>query len=112
MRDVAAQALPVTTGSFPVATLIANLTGACLLGAILGVLSRAGADVGWRRRARLVAGPGFCGGYTTYSTFALETVQLARHDRWLVAVAYLTATVIGGLAAAAFGLRAAGGVVR
>ena len=70
-RHALALALPT---AFPVGTLVANVTGAFLLGVLLyeqrlvGVVSE---------ETRLVAGTGFLSSFTTYSTFALETVRLA-----------------------------------
>jgi CrcB protein len=91
---------------FPLATLIANLAGAFLLGVLLEALVRGGADSGWRRRARLLAATGFIGAFTTYSTFAVETDQLVRAGRWATAAAYLVATVLGGLVVAGAGIAA------
>ncbi|HET9690947.1 MAG TPA: CrcB family protein, partial [Acidimicrobiales bacterium] len=70
-REAVEQALPPSPGAFPVATFAINLAGAFVLGALLEALVRAGDDTGWRRRARLVAGTGFCGAFTTYSTLAV-----------------------------------------
>lgn len=60
-------------GAFPWGTMVVNVTGSLLIGAFLAFsLERAPVDPRWRY---LVA-VGFCGGYTTYSTFAWETAQL------------------------------------
>jgi CrcB protein len=70
-RHAVTLALP---GAFPLGTLAANVVGAFLLGVLLyeqrlvGVVSE---------ETRLVAGTGFLSSFTTYSTFALETAQLA-----------------------------------
>ncbi len=103
-REAVGQALPTAQGAFPVATLVVNLGGAFILGLLLEVLVRAGDDHGWRRRARLLGGTGFCGAFTTYSTLALETVQLVRRSDAVLATAYLAASVTGGLLAAAAGI--------
>jgi fluoride exporter len=81
-----------------------NLSGAFILGLLLEALVRSGEDVGWRRRARLAGGTGFCGGFTTYSTLAVETVQLARHGVWSTAALYVVVSVLGGLVAAVAGI--------
>lgn len=82
------------------ATVIVNLAGSFLLGFLVG---RGQNTASQGRAMMLFLGPGFCGGFTTYSTFAVETtVLLERHD--LVALfTYLTVTVLGGIAMAFIG---------
>ena len=104
VREAIEQALPSSSRGFPAATLLINLAGAFVLGVLIEALVRSGDDGGWRRRARLAGGTGFCGAFTTYSTLAIETVQLARHGAWSTDVAYVAASVIGGLVAAALGI--------
>lgn len=89
---------------FPWATFSVNLTGAFLLGILLEALVRAGPDNGVRRYLRLLIGTGFLGAFTTYSTFALDTDELLRHGRVGVGIAYLGASVVGGLAAVYAGI--------
>ncbi len=110
-REALEQALPAGNG-FPAATLVVNVTGAFLLGVILEVLVRAGDDTGRRRRGRLVAGTGFMGAYTTYSTFAVEADELVGHGHTLLAVVYVAVTVIGGLVAAGAGVTLAAALAR
>jgi fluoride exporter len=87
-------------GPFPWATLAVNVSGSMVLGVLTGVvLFHGGSD-----DLRLIAGTGFCGGYTTFSAAAFETVRLAQRRRWPMAVAYLAATVGLTLGAAAVGL--------
>ncbi|MBC2643610.1 MULTISPECIES: fluoride efflux transporter CrcB [unclassified Rhodococcus (in: high G+C Gram-positive bacteria)] len=83
--------------SFPVATFVVNVAG-CL---ILGLL--AGASLSAQTFALL--GTGFCGGLTTYSTFAVESVGLARIRHTLTSLVYVVASVAFGLAAAWLGFR-------
>ncbi|HET9733470.1 MAG TPA: CrcB family protein [Acidimicrobiales bacterium] len=103
-REAVEQALPGSTRGFPTATFLINLSGAFVLGVLLEVLVRSGEDAGWRRRARLVGGTGFCGAFTTYSTLAVETAQLGRHGAWSTAAGYLAASVIGGLVVTVVGI--------
>lgn len=111
-REAIEQTLPAGGRSFPSATFVINLAGAFLLGLLLEALVRSGEGSGWRRDLRLVGGTGFCGAFTTYSTFAVETVQLSRHGAWSVAGAYVAASLVGGVIAAALGIAAGGAHAR
>lgn len=82
-------------GRFPWGILAANLLGSFLLGVLL-----AGAD----DEVMLLAGVGFCGALTTFSTFALDTLVLAREGRPATSWANALASVAGCLAALAGGL--------
>jgi CrcB protein len=103
-REAVEQALPTPAHAFPAATFMINVAGAFVLGFLLEAVVRAGDDTGWRLRARLIGGTGFCGAFTTYSTLAVETVQLGRHGSWSTAAAYLVASVAAGLIAATAGI--------
>ena len=103
-REAIEEARPAGNHAFPVATLLINLAGAFVLGLLLEALVRAGDDTGWRHRLRLAAGTGFCGAFTTYSTLAVESVQLARHGSWWTAAVYVAVSAAGGLVAAAGGI--------
>ncbi|PBC52706.1 fluoride efflux transporter CrcB [Rhodococcus sp. ACS1] len=83
--------------SFPVATFLVNVAG-CL---ILGLLSGASMSA----QAFALLGTGFCGGLTTYSTFAVESVGLLRIRLALTSVVYTIASVTAGLAVAWLGFR-------
>jgi CrcB protein len=96
-------------GGWPLPTLIINLTGAFLLGVLLEALVRRGPDAGRRRVVRLVAGTGFIGAFTTYSTLALETNALFTGGRTADALIYVAATLIGGAIATVAGIRTAAG---
>jgi len=77
-------------GMFPTGTLLINITGSFLLGLILryGVET---ATLSPEIRAFLTVG--FCGGYTTFSTFSYETVALAEDGQWTRAALYVTLSV-------------------
>ena len=96
--------LPHDGTAWPWATFLINLSGAFVLGGLLEGLARLGDDSGWRRRARLCAGTGFCGAFTTYSTFALEIVLLGRHGYLGTAVSYGLLSVVGGVVTAWLGI--------
>lgn len=95
---------PADAGGWPWATFAINLVGALLLGFMLGLLARFGEDSGWRRRVRLGVGTGVLGGFTTYSTFAVEVVERQRDSASLLGFGYALTSVIGGVVLATLGL--------
>ena len=97
-------------GAFPTATFTANVTGAFLLGLLLHALVLAGDDTGARRAARLALGTGVLGGYTTYSSFAVQSVLLA--EAAPLALAYDAASLVCGIGAALLGTVIAGRIGR
>lgn len=96
--------LPPDPSGWPWATFLVNLGGAFILGGLLEGLARLGDDSGWRQRARLCAGTGGCGAFTTYSTFALEVVLLARHGHVATSICYGALSVLGGVVTAWLGI--------
>lgn len=97
-RYALALALPVQPGAFPWATLLTNVTG-CLA---LGLLLASRPEDLW---ARAFVGTGVLGGFTTFSTFALETDRLIARQCGGRAAGYVAASLAAGLLAAAAGLR-------
>ena len=89
--------------AFPVGTLLVNIAGCLLLGFLVRYLS--GSAMSSELRAGLTIG--FCGGFTTFSTFSLETVRLAESGNWQRAALYVLASVVLSLAALAAGMAAA-----
>ena len=108
-RWAVAAALPHPRGGWPWATLLVNLTGCLVIGALLAVLLARYAHSPWLRPFLAV---GVLGGYTTYSTFAVDVVQLTRAGHGLLAVAYLLASVVGGVLAVVIGRLAGRAAVR
>jgi fluoride exporter len=92
-----AEALPVHPGAWPWATFAANIAGTLILGWV--VVARA--------RWRPLAGTGFCGALTTFSTLQVQLVELGDDGHVPLAAAYLAVSVACGLAAAAAGARLA-----
>ncbi|MEK7410542.1 MAG: CrcB family protein, partial [Actinomycetota bacterium] len=83
-------AFPVTPQQIPWATLVINLSGSFLLGFMLSVVERLPPN----RFVRPFLAVGVLGGFTTFSTFAVEVVQLF-HERPWIAISYLATS--GGL---------------
>lgn len=105
-------AFPPAPGDWPWTTFWINLSGALLLGVLLALLAEAGRDHGWIRAVRLGVGTGMLGGYTTYSTFSVEAMQLLRSGAWLIGLGYALGSVVLGVAAAYGGARAVRRVAR
>jgi CrcB protein len=82
-------------GDFPLGTFVVNLTG----GLLLGVLTGAGVT----GHALLVLGTGLLGGYTTFSTWMVETQRLGEDAEWAVMYGYLLGSMAGGLATTGLG---------
>jgi CrcB protein len=95
-------------GTFPIGTLVVNVTGSFLLGAIL----RYAVDTpGLSPEGRALLTVGFCGGYTTFSTFSYETVALLEDGEWTRASVYLAVSVLLSIAATFLGIVAAREIV-
>lgn len=112
VRYVIEEQLPHSPSQWPTATFGINIAGAFVLGLLLESLVRGGPDAGVRRRLRLLLGTGFCGAFTTYSTFALETVEGIRGGFTGLAMTYAVVSVILGILAAWAGIALAGKAIR
>jgi CrcB protein len=89
-----------TEGVFPWGTLIVNASGSLLLGFLTGLaLYRA-----FPTEPRIVLGSGFCGAYTTFSTFTFETVRLVEEGAINEAFRNAVGTLLTCAAAAALGI--------
>ena len=98
-----AEALPREPGGWPWATLLVNVVGCLALGLLIGRVFDRSPGPSWLRP---FLATGVLGGFTTYSAFAVETVQLAEDGRVGTAAGYVLASVAGGVLAAALGERA------
>lgn len=90
-------AWPAVPGSVPWATVAINVAGCLMIGVFLGRLST---RPGTHPLLRPFFATGVCGGFTTFSTFAVQTLELGRS-----APVYVVATVAGALGAAWLGER-------
>ncbi len=89
------------SASFPVATFIVNVIGCFLAGLIFGSITQESAEA---QNLKVLLLTGFCGGFTTFSAFALENVRLMNSGNLSTAVLYTIASIVAGLLAAWLGL--------
>jgi fluoride exporter len=83
-------------GDFPWGTLAVNLSGALLLGVVAGAVGAGAAPAS----VRTVAGAGFCGAYTTFSTLVLESLRLIEDRAYRLVATNLASVLLGAVAAA------------
>lgn len=87
-------------GRFPWGTLVVNITGSLLLGLLTG----AALYHSFPNTPKVWLGTGFCGAYTTFSTFTFETVRLLEEGEAVDALANAAASLLLGSVAAGAGL--------
>jgi fluoride exporter len=85
---------------FPYGTLTVNIAGSLIIGVLYGWLSRKGEG----ESIRLLLGTGFCGGFTTYSAFAFENVNLWQQKMPAPSIMYIIVTLVIGFLAVAGGI--------
>lgn len=88
--------------SFPLATLTVNIIGSIVMGMVMGLLSRFMPP--WQEEARLFLAVGLLGGFTTFSSFSLDTVSLLQRGQLAQAVLYIGLSVVVCVAGLYLGL--------
>ncbi len=94
-------------GSFPVGTLVVNLTGCFLIGLVL----QYALEGTMNQELRVFLTIGFCGGYTTFSSFSWESLRLLQAGEWGRGALYAFGSVGLGLLATGAGLLVAKGIL-
>jgi CrcB protein len=89
-----------TAGAFPWGTFAVNVSGSLILGFLTGL----GLYHAFPKTPRVVLGTGFCGAFTTFSTFSFETVRLVEEGAFAEAWRNTLGSLVAGSAAAAAGL--------
>ena len=99
VRFLVSRALPVGPGQLPLGVLIVNVTGSLIGGVVLGLAERAAVS----EDVQLILLTGVCGGLTTFSTWSVETVELALTGRWRAGIVNLIGTLLLGFLVCAAG---------
>ena len=92
--------IPSSSVGFPTATLVANICACFVLGYLSNHLLRDDLSDHWK----LLLGTGFCGGFSTFSTFSKETLELSQGGLTLWAVLYLILSLVLGVLAVFSGM--------
>lgn len=98
--------IPTKTNGFPISTFLANLLSCFLIGLLIGFLTRS--QINEIQRMLLITG--FCGGFSTFSTFSAEIYQLLKVGYYGVTIAYIALSIIFGVALVFGGLFVSGGI--
>jgi CrcB protein len=87
--------------TFPLPTLIINIVGCFLIGLLYGYSIKTGT---LSAEVRLLLTTGLCGGFTTFSAFAYENIQLMKNGDYTMVLVYITASVVLGIVAVFLGM--------
>lgn len=99
LRALCEKAIPNQNG-FPIATVTINLVGCFILGFFL---QKASQKKYWNKYVVAGISTGVIGGFTTFSTFTVETLTLFEHHDWKLGVSYVCLSVLGGILLGIFG---------
>lgn len=81
--------LPTVEGGFPNATFIANVVSCIVLGLLMGTLMQKELST----KTQLILMTGFCGGFSTFSTFSAETFKLLEQGQFALALGYILSSI-------------------
>jgi CrcB protein len=86
---------------FPLATFSVNIFGCLLIGMLIGIF---GKQLSPNDDLKYLFITGFCGGYTTFSTFSAENIQLIQSGNYIIPALYITLSVLFGILAVFIGM--------
>lgn len=90
-----------TVSAFPVGTFTVNILGGFFIGLLFGLSLKSSEN---NETLKLLLMTGFCGGFTTFSTFSLENLTLLQSGQYFVVLAYVLSSILLGVAAVLLGV--------
>lgn len=94
--------LLVTVKQFPYSTLIVNIAGSFIIGAVLALSLK---NDMFSNNWKIFLATGICGGFTTFSAFAAENMALLQSGKYGIALMYILASLLLGIAAVVLGFK-------
>lgn len=82
------------TGKYPYSTFLVNVLGSVIIGMVIAAIGKQSEE---SASLKLLLATGFCGGFTTFSAFALENVELIRTGNYSTALTYILCSILAGI---------------
>ena len=95
-------ALLIGTKTFPLATLLINITGSFVIGMVIGFSLR---NESFSNNWKPFLATGICGGFTTFSAFSFENMELLENGKYFLCALYIIASIVLGIIGALVGYR-------
>jgi CrcB protein len=95
----------IKSASFPLATFTVNIIGSFLIGIIIALSIKHSA---FNSQWKIFLATGLCGGFTTFSSFSFENLQLIQEGKWLTSLIYIAGSILLGIIATGIGYKIAG----
>jgi fluoride exporter len=92
----------IKSTGFPFATLFVNILGSMLIGIIIGLTLK---DEQFSTNWKLFLATGICGGFTTFSAFSAENLDMLQQGKYILSLGYVCVTILCGIVAAWIGFK-------